>query len=57
MEDLKELEEKIIDRLNEIRNKGNKTANEIYEYTQLQDKLKEIHNVMIYIKRMKENTL
>ena len=55
MKDLKELEEKIIERLHEIRNKENKTLNEKEEYTQLQNKLTEIHNVMIYIKRMKED--
>lgn len=57
MEDLKELEEKIIDRLNEIRNKENKTLNEKEEYKQLQIKLRKIDSVMIYIKEMKENTL
>lgn len=54
MKDLKELESKIIERLDEIRNYTHKTANEKYEYTQLQEKLREIHDVMIYIKRMKE---
>lgn len=54
MEDLKELENKIIERLNEIRSYTHKTANEKYEYTQLQEKLRKIHDVMIYIQRMKE---
>lgn len=55
MEDLKKLEEKITERLNEIRNKENKTLNEREEYKELQIKLREVHNVMIYIERMKED--
>lgn len=54
MKDLKELQEKIIKRLDEIRNYTNKTANEKYEYKELQLKLREVRNVMIYIERMKE---
>lgn len=55
MKDLKQLEEKIIDRLNEIRNKENNTLNEKEEFRQLQVKLRKIHSVMIYIKEMKED--
>lgn len=55
MEDLKQLEEKIIERLNEIRNKEDKTLNEREEYKELQIKLRKIHSVMIYIKEMKED--
>ena len=50
MEDLKKLEEKITERLNEIRNKEDKTLNEIEEYKELQIKLRKIYSVMIYIK-------
>lgn len=54
MKDLQELYEQIVERLHEIRNKENKTANEKYEYEQLQLKLRKVDDVMIYIKRMKE---
>lgn len=52
MKELKELESKIVDRLQEIRNMEQQTANELDEYAELQKKLREIHNVMIYLERM-----
>lgn len=54
MKDLQELHNKITERLNEIRSQKTKSSNDRYEYEQLQKKAREISNVMIYIKRMKE---
>lgn len=50
MEDLKRLESKLINRLEEIRDIENKTLNDIEEYKSIQDKLRQLHNVMIWIK-------
>lgn len=52
MEELRKLEEKITDRLCEIRNKDAKTLNEIEEYKKLQSDLRQVHNVMIMIQKM-----
>ena len=52
MEELKELKIKITEELETIRNKKTKNANDFYNYEQLQKKLREIYNVMIYLKEM-----
>ena len=57
MQELKVLEKDITTRLGEIRDKKTKTLNEINEYKDLQKKLIEIHNVMIYIQRNKERKI
>ena len=54
MVELYELKDKLIKRLDEIRNKETKTANERYEYEQLQIKLREVDKVIICVQRMKE---
>ena len=56
MEDLKKLEEIIIERLDEIRNKDNKTINEYQEYSDKQKLLRNIHIIEYEIKRyLKDN--
>lgn len=55
MNELKRLEDKIEERLDEIRNIGierKQTANELDEYVRLQSDLKQVHHVMIMIQRM-----
>lgn len=52
MEELRKLEEKIADRLCEIRNKDTKTLNEIEEYRKLQEDLRKVSDVVIMIRRM-----
>lgn len=49
---LRALEINLIARLEEIRNKENKTLNEKEEYKEIQEKLRQVHNVMIWIKEM-----
>ena len=53
MEELKQLEKNIISKLEQIRDKENKSLNEIEEYANLQEKLKCIHKVMVWIKEDK----
>ena len=55
MKELKRLESKIVERLQEIRNIGSErkqTENELDEYAKLQSDLRQLHNVMIMIQRM-----
>lgn len=53
MEELNKTEEKLIERLEEIRAKENKTLNDREEYKEIQEKLITIHKVMIWIKESK----
>lgn len=53
MEELNKTEEKLIERLEEIRAKENKTLNDREEYKEIQEKLRTIHKVMIWIKESK----
>ena len=55
MEELIKLEEKITDRLCEIRNKDTKTLNEIEEYKKLQEDLRKVSDVVIMIRRMESD--
>ena len=52
MSELKRLEEKLITRLEEIRNKKSKTLNDTEEYKDIQNKLRQLHNIMIWIKEV-----
>ena len=53
MKELKELESCLIAILDEIRNKELKTLNDREKYRITQDKLRQLHNVMIWIKENK----
>ena len=55
MEELIKLEEKITDRLCEIRNEDIKTLNEIEEYKKLQEDLRKVSDVVIMIRRMESD--
>ncbi len=54
MKELKELENKIVKKIQRIIYKGDigiQTVKDLNEYAELQSKLREIRNVMIYLKR------
>ena len=55
MEDLEKLSNKIIERLIEIRNKENTTLNEREEYKKLQNELRQVNNVIIWVKELKND--
>ena len=56
MQDLEKLEALIIERLDEIRNKDNKTINEYQEYNDKQELLRKVHEVEHYIRKyIKDN--
>lgn len=52
MKEIKVLEEKLIERLEKIRDKEKKTLNDKEEYKKIQEKLRQVHNVMIWIKEI-----
>ena len=53
MLELKALEVNLIAKLQEIREKENKTLNDKEEYKKTQEKLRQLHNVMIWIREGK----
>lgn len=52
MKELEELERKIKEELALIRNKETKSANDYYNYEKLQEKLRKVNSVKIYLKEM-----
>jgi len=50
MEDIKKLEEILIEKLEEIRKKDKLTLNDREEYKKTQEQLREVHRVVNYIK-------
>lgn len=55
MNDLKDLENIIYERLQEIRNKEKKTLNDLEEYKELQEKARTIYKVKCWLMEVKQN--
>ena len=56
MKDIYELKNYLEDKLDEIRKKENKTLNDREEYKKIQEQLRELYKVAIWITRFKEGT-
>ena len=54
MEDLKKLEDVLVERLDAIRNIENKTLNDREEYKNIQETLRKIYDIKIMIDRLKK---